>query len=225
MTLPSKVSSSSHIPRHIAEHTFAQDELPDYYDFIRMPLALDMIEKRLNDGEYTSLAQVESDCKRLVNNAKAYNDKKSIIYEDAERLRKTASNWMVKHNPAYRDGNYVAVATPIPGEENPPPGKPIKPIPRIASTPRAVTTPTVPTTVATERPRRSAALSQPETPVPARPKPIAVTEPRPTGTRGASNPSFQAAQEQIIQDVIDYTDPGYDTSISISFTMLTWFKW
>ena len=155
MTLPSKVSTSSHIPVRIADQSFAYDEVPDYYEFTKMPLALDMIEERLNNGEYTSLAQVESDCKRLVNNAKAYNDKKSIIYEDAEQLRKTASNWMVKHNPAYRDGNYVAVATPIPGEENPPPGKPI---PRIASTPRAVATPTVPTTVATERPRRSAAL-------------------------------------------------------------------
>lgn len=130
-----------------------------------------------------------------------------MIYEDAERLRKTASNWMVKHNPAYRDGNYVAIATPIPGEENALPGKPI---PRFASTPRVAATPTPATTVATERPRRSAALTQPETPVPSRPRlsASAATEPRPTGTRGASTPSFQNAQEQIIQEIIDHTDPG-----------------
>jgi hypothetical protein len=98
-------------------------------------LLLIAIQDKLERREYTNLAQVESDCKRLVNNAKAYNDKRSPVYEDAERLRKTASNWMVKHNPAYRDGNYIAVATPIPGEENSLPGKPI---PRIASTPRTV---------------------------------------------------------------------------------------
>lgn len=115
---------------------------------------------------------------------------------------------MVKHNPAYRDGNYVAVATPIPGEENALPGRPI---PRIASTPRVAATPTPVSTVATERPRRAAALTQPETPVPTkqRQSASAVPDSRPTGTRGASTPSFQHAQEQIIQEIIDHTDPGY----------------
>ena len=116
---------------------------------------------------------------------------------------------MVKHNPAYRDGNYVAVATPVPGEEN---MTPAKPPPRVASTPRAAATPTpVP---ATERPRRTAALVQAETPAPAtssklRQSASAAPEPRATGARNASNPSFQHAQEQIIQEVIDHTDPGY----------------
>ncbi|KAJ8115070.1 hypothetical protein OPT61_g3186 [Boeremia exigua] len=208
--------------RPIAVHFMTlpnKDELPDYFEFTKLPLALDTIEEKLNNGEYTNLAQVESDCKRLVNNAKAYNDKKSIIYEDAERLRKTASNWMVKHNPAYRDGNYVAVATPVPGEENVPAGKPI---PRIASTPRAAATPTPVSTVATERPRRAAALAQPETPVPSKQRQPASAAPesRSTGTRGASNPSFQHAQEQIIQEIIDHTDPGGDLAIFQPFLNL-----
>jgi len=54
----------------------------------------------------------------MVTNAKYYNDKKSAIYEDAERVRKTASNFFTKHNPAYRDPSYVAVPTPIPGESD-----------------------------------------------------------------------------------------------------------
>ncbi|KAJ4383049.1 hypothetical protein N0V86_002277 [Didymella sp. IMI 355093] len=208
--------------RPIAVHFMTlpdKDELPDYYEFTKLPLALDTIEDKLNNGEYTSLAQVESDCKRLVNNAKAYNDKKSIIYEDAERLRKTASNWMVKHNPAYRDGNYVAVATPVPGEEN---MTPAKPTPRVASTPRAAATPTPSSAVATERPRRAAALAQPETPAPSklRQSASAAPEPRTTGTRNASTPSFQHAQEQIIQEVIDHTDPGGDLAIFQPFLNL-----
>ncbi|KAF1360527.1 Bromodomain-containing protein [Lizonia empirigonia] len=208
--------------RPIAVHFMTlpdKNDVPDYYEFTKLPLALDTIEEKLNNGEYTTLAQLESDCKRLVNNAKAFNDKKSIIYEDAERLRKTASNWMVKHNPAYRDGNYVAVATPIPGEENLPPGKPT---PRIASTPRAAATPTPLSTVATERPRRAAALTQPETPVPSklRQSASAAPEPRSSTTRGASNPSFQQAQEQIIQEVIDHTDPGGDLNIFQPFMNL-----
>ena len=59
---------------------------------------------------------MESDAKRMVNNAKHFNDRKSQIYEDAERVRKTTFNYMVKHNPAYKDKQYAAIATPLPAE-------------------------------------------------------------------------------------------------------------
>lgn len=65
---------------------------------------------------------MESDAKRMVNNAKHFNDRKSQIYEDAERVRKTTFNYMVKHNPAYRDKQYAAVATPLPEESQSLPG-------------------------------------------------------------------------------------------------------
>ncbi|KAF1840562.1 Bromodomain-containing protein [Cucurbitaria berberidis CBS 394.84] len=194
--------------RPIAGHFLTlpnKSELPDYYVHIKLPIAIDTIEDKLNNGGYTSLAQVESDCKRLVNNAKAYNDKKSLIYEDAERLRKTASNWMVKHNPAYRDNNYVAVATPVPGEDNSLPGKPI---PRIASTPRAVHTP-VATPDTTERPRRAAAAAQSATPAPSKLRQSASA----ALEEDDDNPdftgkTFQQAQEQILREIIDYEDGG-----------------
>jgi hypothetical protein len=137
-----------------------------------------------------------------VNNAKAYNDKRSIIYEDAERLRKTASNWMTKHNPAYRDGNYVAVATPIPGEDNSLPGKPI---PRIASTPRAVHSPATPDTFA-ERPRRAAA-AQPNTPAPSKLRQSASAAPEVEDNPDFDGKTFQQAQEQIVKELIDYVEP------------------
>jgi hypothetical protein len=145
---------------------------------------------------------VESDCKRLVNNAKAYNDKRSIIYEDAERLRKTASNWMTKHNPAYKDGNYIAIATPIPGEENIAPGKPI---PRTVATPRAPQAPAAsPDT--SERPRRAAAAAPAATPAPSKLRRSAAA------AQVEDNPdfngkTFQQAQEQIIRELIEYVEP------------------
>jgi hypothetical protein len=163
------------------------------------------VQDKLNAGLYTNLAQVESDCKRLVNNAKAYNDKKSIIYEDAERLRKTASNWMTKHNPAYRDASYIAVATPVPGEENHIPGKPI---PRIASTPRSAHSPAA-TPDSSERPRRAAAAAQQATPAPSKLRQSLSAAPN---AEVDDNPdfdgkTFQQAQEQIITDIIDYVEP------------------
>jgi hypothetical protein len=76
------------------------------------------VQAKLRRGEYSNLSALESDCKRMVANAKQFNDKGSLVYEDAERVRKTASNFMTRWNPAYKNPNYVAVATPLPDEVN-----------------------------------------------------------------------------------------------------------
>ncbi|KAI4617707.1 hypothetical protein J4E83_006039 [Alternaria metachromatica] len=181
-------------------------EVPDYYEFTKLPVAIDTIENKLNNGEYTSLAQVESDCKRLVNNAKAFNDKNSVIYQDAERLRKTASNWMVKHNPAYRDGNYVATATPIPGEDN---STPSKPSPRVTSTPRTAHAHTPATQDTADRPRRAAAIAASATPAPSklRQSASAALE-EDDDSADYAGKTFQQAQEQIVREILDYEDQG-----------------
>ncbi|KAL5376303.1 hypothetical protein PMIN03_012041 [Paraphaeosphaeria minitans] len=188
-----------------------RDVLPEYYEVIKLPIAIDTIEDRLNARGYTCLADVESDAKRLVNNAKAYNGKKSAIYEDAERLRKTASNWMVKHNPAYRREGYQAVATPIPGEDPVPYGKPI---PRIhPATPKA--TPSTPDSASTERPRRAAAVAatQAVTPAPSKLRQSASAAPEEGDITDFKGKSFQQAQEQIINGLISYTEP--DSALQI----------
>jgi hypothetical protein len=163
-----------------------------------------VLQNKLNNGEYSNLAQVESDCKRLVNNAKAYNDKKSVIYEDAERIRKTASNWMVKHNPAYRDGSYVATATPVPGEDN---STPSKPPPRTPATPRTAHTPATLDTV--DRPRRAAAIAASATPAPSKLRQSASVAPgEDDGGPDFAGKTFQQAQEQIVREIIDFEDQG-----------------
>jgi len=79
-----------------------------------MPMSINIIEAKLNNGEYSTMTDLESDLKRMVQNAKDYNSSKSDIFEDAERIRKALSNFMPKHNPAYQDPDYRAVPTPIP---------------------------------------------------------------------------------------------------------------
>ncbi|PSN63400.1 Bromodomain-domain-containing protein [Corynespora cassiicola Philippines] len=219
--LPSAVTDRACSGRPIAVHFLTlpdKDEIPEYYEVIKLPIAIDTIENKLNRGEYSSLALVESDCKRLVNNAKSFNDKKSIIYEDAERLRKTASNWMVKHNPAYRTPGYQAVATPVPGEEATPPGRPI---PRAAvSTPRTVATPS-PTTELADRPRRAAAAAQPNTPVPSKLRQSASAAPtQASDAPGFEGKTFQQAQDQIIRELIEYVEPESDLQIFQPFVNL-----
>ncbi|KAF2650142.1 Bromodomain-containing protein [Lophiostoma macrostomum CBS 122681] len=206
--------------RPIATHFLTlpdKKQLPEYYDVIKLPIAIDTMEDKLKRGAYPSLAQVESDCKRLVNNAKVFNDKKSLVYEDAERLRKTASNWMVKHNPAYRIKGYSALPTPIPGEED---GTPSKPTPRPAvSTPK----PAVATPDTAERPRRAAAAAgaQAATPAPSKLRHTASVAPE-ADTHGPEfeGKNFQQAQEQLVKAMIDYVDPESDLQIFQPFVNL-----
>ena len=63
------------------------------------------------------MTTLESFLKRMVANAKDYNQRGSEIFDDAERIRKAVSNYMTKHNPAYKTPGYVAFATPLPDDE------------------------------------------------------------------------------------------------------------
>ncbi|PGH18514.1 hypothetical protein AJ80_04484 [Polytolypa hystricis UAMH7299] len=96
---------------------------PDYYRAIRLPLSLSIVEERLRKHEYQALTPVESDLRRMVSNAKSYNDKGSTIFSNAERIRKIVASAMPKINPAYKDPDYVPFSTPIPEshEESPEP--------------------------------------------------------------------------------------------------------
>jgi hypothetical protein len=82
-----------------------------------MPIALDTIREKLVRREFANLTDLESYFKRMISNAKEYNTKGSEVYDDAERLRKALSNYMTKHNPAYKlIPGYVAAPTPFPAE-------------------------------------------------------------------------------------------------------------
>ncbi|KAI9744397.1 MAG: hypothetical protein M1818_001926 [Claussenomyces sp. TS43310] len=82
-----------------------------------MPIAFDTIESKLRRGEFENLTTLESYIKRMVSNAKEYNEQGSEIHSDAERIRKATSNFMVKHNPAYKNPGYVAFPTPLPPDK------------------------------------------------------------------------------------------------------------
>lgn len=82
-------------------------------------MSLELLERKLNNYEYTHLSALESDFKRLVQNAKEINSRTSETFNDAERIRKAVSNLMVKTNPAYKSGNYQAAPTPLPPSPGP----------------------------------------------------------------------------------------------------------
>lgn len=57
---------------------------------------------------------LEGDLRRMISNAKSYNEKRSQVFSDSEKIRKILSKFMEEHNPAYRSSDYTAYTTPVP---------------------------------------------------------------------------------------------------------------
>jgi hypothetical protein len=93
--------------------------LPEYYEVTKLPISIATIEAKLRRHEFPNLAALEGYFRRMVQNAKDFNEKGSEIHEDAERLRKASSNWMTKNNPAYKTSGYTPRMTPLPGDDDP----------------------------------------------------------------------------------------------------------
>ncbi|KAF4467799.1 polybromo-1 [Fusarium albosuccineum] len=95
-----------------------RDGNAEYYKQTRMPISLELIEKKLNNGEFENLAKLESYFKRMIANAKEFYPRSSTTFDDAERIRKALSNYMTKTNPAYHNRGYQAMPTPLPPEDS-----------------------------------------------------------------------------------------------------------
>ncbi|CAF0710230.1 unnamed protein product [Brachionus calyciflorus] len=61
---------------------------PDYYELINNPIDLKTIANNILDKKYQNLKEFDADLTLLFDNAKRYNDPKSLIYKDAAKLRK-----------------------------------------------------------------------------------------------------------------------------------------
>ena len=57
---------------------------------------------------------LEGDLRRMIRNAKSFNEKRSQVFCDSEKVRKILSKFMEEHNPAYRSSDYTAYTTPVP---------------------------------------------------------------------------------------------------------------
>jgi hypothetical protein len=152
-------------------------------------------QDKLERHEYPTLSTVESDIKRMVSNAKQYNDDKSTVYQDAERIRKALSNFMTKHNPAYKDPNYVAVPTPIPGHNDDATASSAPSTREPSEQPRKITI-----SLKANRDRKSSAAP------PAASSPAIVQDD--SDPADFTGKTFQQAQEHIINGLISYTDQG-----------------
>lgn len=60
------------------------------------------------------MTTLESDLRRMVSNAKSFNEKSSDLFSDAEKIRKIVVSFMTQNNPAYESENYQPFSTPVP---------------------------------------------------------------------------------------------------------------
>lgn len=99
-----------------------------------MPIAFDTIQQKLDNHDFATLSELECFFKRLVKNAKDYNERESIIHRDAERIRKAVVKFMTDNNPEYKTNPGLKLEpTPIGPiesvESKPVVPKPIEPAP------------------------------------------------------------------------------------------------
>ena len=73
-----------------------------------------VLQRKLNAREYPTMTFLEGDLRRMISNAKSFNEKRSQVFSDAEKIRKILSRYMEEHNPAYRSSDYTAYTTPVP---------------------------------------------------------------------------------------------------------------
>jgi hypothetical protein len=65
---------------------------PDYYYFIRHPVALSDMARAMTLGRYT-LADMQRDVRRMIANAKKYNKPEAVVYQDSLELE-VSRGWL-----------------------------------------------------------------------------------------------------------------------------------
>jgi protein polybromo-1 len=77
----------------------SRKKYPSYYEVTDNPIDLKMIATKLQQGEYTSFADMEKDLLLMTRNACAFNEPGSQIYKDAKSLKKivTSRKYEIEH--------------------------------------------------------------------------------------------------------------------------------
>lgn len=65
----------------------SRSEYPDYYQIIKQPISISMIQAKIGKNQYESEADLEDDVHLLCWNAQQYNEEESQIYKDAMSLQ------------------------------------------------------------------------------------------------------------------------------------------
>ncbi|XP_072763042.1 ATP-dependent helicase brm-like [Anoplolepis gracilipes] len=67
-------------------------KLPDYYEIIKKPLAINTLLEKIKEGKYADLDELETDFMQLCKNAQIYNEEASLIHKDSIVLQSVFTN-------------------------------------------------------------------------------------------------------------------------------------
>ena len=81
-------NNSQHLLVNPFERLPDKAELPDYYETIKNPIALDVIKRKAKRKKYQDVEQLMADMDLMFENAMMYNEEGSSVYEDAVELQK-----------------------------------------------------------------------------------------------------------------------------------------
>lgn len=103
-------------------------QLPEYYEEIKQPIALDIIKQRLRGRAYGSVDAALADLDLMCNNAQVFNEDGSAIFEAAvalqRRSRELAVQQMARPDDDFRDGEGRLALGVLAGPSGPPNGPP-----------------------------------------------------------------------------------------------------
>lgn len=85
---------------------------PEYYDVIETPIDLKTIARKIQEGAYSSLGDMEKDLMLMCRNACQFNEPGSQIYKDAKLLKKIITAAARKQDGGF--GNTFKIATTAP---------------------------------------------------------------------------------------------------------------
>ncbi|KAF2750297.1 hypothetical protein M011DRAFT_484143 [Sporormia fimetaria CBS 119925] len=81
-------------------------DYPDYYQIIKTPICMKMVQKKINKKEYQSLRQFKQDIVTLCTNCRTYNEDTSLLYADANLIERTTIEALrreTKDKPQFQD--------------------------------------------------------------------------------------------------------------------------
>ncbi|KAH3674200.1 hypothetical protein WICMUC_003442 [Wickerhamomyces mucosus] len=78
----------------------SKEEVPDYYEVIKEPMDLSIMESKLENDHYSTMEEFVYDAKLVFNNCRSYNNETTTYFKNANKLEKFF-NSKIKEVPEY----------------------------------------------------------------------------------------------------------------------------
>jgi histone acetyltransferase len=80
----------------------SKSEAPNYYEIVKTPMDLSLLEKNVNEGKYQSLETFERDLRLIFSNCYQYNGDDSVYSKSARELEQYVNSLLSKTRPGSR---------------------------------------------------------------------------------------------------------------------------